>query len=141
MDECQRILQDRNRSPEQDAFLSALPEGQTEEELEAEIQSEKARLELLHQDNPNLIRDYEHRQKQINNLQERVAKAEESLADLSNGIGEIRQKWEPELDVLIKSISDAFSYSFEKIGCAGEVGVHKDEDFDQWSIEIQVKFR
>ena len=43
--------------------------------IKSEIESEKARLELLHQDNPNVIRDYESRQKQINSLQERVANA------------------------------------------------------------------
>jgi hypothetical protein len=27
------------------------------------------------------------------------------------------------------------------IGCAGEVGVGKDEDYAKWGIEIRVKFR
>ena len=30
--------------------------------------------------------------------------------------------WEPELDKLVKEISNAFAYNFEQIGCAGEVG-------------------
>jgi hypothetical protein len=45
------------------------------------------------------------------------------------------------VDQLISQINDAFSYNFEQISCAGEVGVHKDEDFEKWAIEIKVKFR
>ena len=141
IEECQSIISDSGLTPEEHAFLGALPEGQSEEDLETEIESEKARLELLHQGNPNLIKEYESRQKQIEKLEDSIAKDIEKLAYIEHAITEIRGKWEPELDALIKSISEAFSESFEQIGCAGEVGVHKDEDFDQWSIQIQVKFR
>ena len=57
-------------------------------------------------------------------------------------IDRIRAKWEPELDQLVALISDAFFHNFAQIGCAGQVGVHKDdEDFGQWAIRIEVKFR
>ncbi|KAI9778036.1 MAG: Structural maintenance of chromosomes protein 5 [Geoglossum umbratile] len=141
IDECQGIINDSGLTPEEHAFLGALPEGQSEEDLETEIESEKARLELLHQGNPNVIKEYESRRKQIEKLDDSIAKDTEKLEDIEHAITEIREKWEPELDALIKSISEAFSESFEQIGCAGEVGIHKDEDFDQWSIQIQVKFR
>lgn len=139
--ECQRIINDSGLSEEEHDFLKQLPEGQTEEDLETEIEAEKARLELLHHGNPNVIREYEARQKQIEQLKEAIAKDNKKLEDIEYAITEIREKWEPELDNLIKNISEAFSQSFEQIGCAGEVGVYKDEDFDQWSIQIQVKFR
>ncbi|KAH0538080.1 hypothetical protein FGG08_005292 [Glutinoglossum americanum] len=139
--ECQRIINDSGLSEEEHDFLKQLPEGQTEEDLETEIEAEKARLELLHQGNPNVVREYEARQERIARLEEAIAKDNKLLEDFEYGIADIRDKWEPELDNLVKSISEAFSHSFEQIGCAGEVGVHKDEDFDQWSIEIQVKFR
>jgi hypothetical protein len=32
-------------------------------------------------------------------------------------------------------------FVFLGIGCAGEVGVGKDEDYAKWGIEIRVKFR
>ena len=52
------------------------------------------------------------------------------------------QQWEPQLDELIAKISEAFADNFSKIQCAGEVVVYKDEeDFDQWAIQIKVKFR
>jgi len=141
IEECQGIISDSGLTPEEHAFLGALPEGQSEEDLEGEIESEKARLELLHHGNPNVIKEFESRQKQIEKLEDSIAKDTEKLGDIEYAITEIRGKWEPGLDALVKSISEAFSESFEQIGCAGEVGVHKDEDFDQWSIQIQVKFR
>lgn len=139
LDECKEIM--ASDDEDQREFLSSMPEGQTTDELEAEIDSEKARLELMHEGNSGAIKEFEQRQKKIDRLKQKVADVERQLAECDEGIKELRQKWEPELDQLVKKISDAFSYSFEQINCAGEVGVHKDEDFDQWSIQIQVKFR
>lgn len=34
-----------------------------------------------------------------------------------------------------------YYYYILGIGCAGEVCISKDEDFDKWGIEIRVKFR
>lgn len=140
LDECQRILSEEG-GEEQREFMSNQPENQTPEDVENEIESEQARLEIIHEGNPNAMTEYENRQRTISKLRERVAKREETLSELSQLVHSIRQKWEPELDDLVSKISEAFSQSFNKIGCAGQVGVHKDEDFDQWSIQIQVKFR
>ncbi|KAI9670897.1 MAG: Structural maintenance of chromosomes protein 5 [Caeruleum heppii] len=126
---------------ERKQFLQDLPENQTLEDLETEIESEKARLELVHEGNPNAMKEFEDRQKNIEGLTSKVQTMEEKLQQMEAGIREIRGQWEPELDGLVSKISDAFSRSFEKIGCAGQVGVYKDEDFDQWAIQIQVKFR
>jgi chromosome segregation ATPase len=125
-----------------DEFIHSLPENQTIEELEADIESERAKLELVHEGNPNAIREFEARQRKIDDLKEKVDRVDEKLVQIDEGIAELRGKWEPELDMLVKEISDAFALNFEKIGCAGEVMVHKEgEDFDQWAIQIKVKFR
>ena len=63
------------------------------------------------------------------------------MAAMNDKIKEIRDVWEPKLDQLISEINDAFSYNFQQINCAGEVGVNKDVDFDKWAIEIKVRFR
>lgn len=140
LDECTKVLSDEG-GEEQREFLSSLPEDQTREDLEGMIESEKARLELAHAGNPNAIVEYENRQRTIDKLSASVAKISQRLAELDAEITEIRKKWEPELDALVQKISDAFSESFEQINCAGQVGIHKDDDFDQWAIQIQVKFR
>ncbi|EAU32569.1 hypothetical protein ATEG_07185 [Aspergillus terreus NIH2624] len=125
----------------------------TVDQLEADIDSEKARLELTQGGSKNLIKEFEERERQIQKLQSKLADFESQLADYDHAINEIRGKWEPKLDALVKSISDAFSDSFARIGCAGQVSLDKVEDepgpngqssgsdFDQWSIQIHVKFR
>ena len=138
--QCQKILSDEG-GEEQREFQASLPEDQSAEDLQTEIESEQARLELVHEGNPNAMTEYENRQRTIDKLRERVAKVEGKLEELNGTITEVRQKWEPELDELVQKISDAFAKSFEKIGCAGQVGIHKDDDFDHWAIQILVKFR
>ena len=122
-------------------FLLALPASQTTEQLESEIESEKARLELMHEGNGGVIKEYEQRQKKIDVLTTRLEQIKNALSELEDKIKELRDQWEPELDSLVGKISNSFSMNMEQISCAGEVGVHKDEDFDQWAIQIRVKFR
>lgn len=139
---CTTILNDPATAEEQRQFMTTLPEHQTPAELESEIESAGAALELVHEGNPNAITEFEARQRSIDALTAKLAAATTKLGDLEAGIGEIRSKWEPELDALIAAISEAFSHSFSKIGCAGQVGVFKDgADFDNWAVQIQVKFR
>ncbi|KAF2848756.1 structural maintenance of chromosomes protein-like protein 5 [Plenodomus tracheiphilus IPT5] len=110
--------------------------------LEHEIQTVKARLEMMSEGNPGAIRAYEKRKDEIVRTKEKLAQHIRNLETTKEQIKEIREKWEPELDALIDKISAAFAYNFEQIGCAGQVGVYKDEeDFDNWSIQISVRFR
>ncbi|KAF4633024.1 hypothetical protein G7Y89_g5095 [Cudoniella acicularis] len=113
----------------------------TVEGLQNEISAEEAKLEFVHANNPNAIRDFEKRQADVDKLKEKIAEAEQKLEKISRSLAKIRGKWEPALDALISEISEAFSYNFEQIGCAGEVGIHKHDDFDLWAIQIRVKFR
>ncbi|KAL3422325.1 RecF/RecN/SMC N terminal domain-containing protein [Phlyctema vagabunda] len=109
--------------------------------IQNEMAAEKAKLELIHASNPNAIRDFEERQRQLDKLQEKMARVEEELGNVDTEITEVRGQWEPELDKLVLEISEAFAFNFERIGCNGEVGIRKEEDFDLWAIEIRVKFR
>ena len=123
-------------------FFQTLPEGQSSEELEIEIESEKARLELMHEGNGGVIREFEQRQRQIDALKAKLEEINHGLGEFDEKIKELRDQWEPELDQLVGKISDSFSYNMQQISCAGEVAVFKDEDdFDQWAIQIRVKFR
>lgn len=123
------------------SYFEDIPEEKTVETLETEIAAEESKLDYIHANNPNAIRDFERRQADIDKLTAKIAESQEKLDRLARSIMKVRGRWEPELDKLIAEISEAFSYNFEQIGCAGEVGIHKDDDFDQWSIEIKVKFR
>lgn len=137
---CKAILADPETEPYKDDFTHP-PDDVTLESLDVEIAAEKSKLDYMHTSNPNAIKDYERRQLDVDRLSEKVATTEAKLAKLERHIIKTRGKWEPQLDALVAEISDAFSYNFEQIGCAGSVSVHKDEDFELWSIQIKVKFR
>lgn len=128
------------------ADLLATLADHTMEQLEADVDSEKARLELTHGGNANVIKEFEDREKQIQALRRKLADFQNELGKFGDAINEVQAKWEPKLDALVQKISDAFSDSFARIGCAGQVSLDKAEDedgpdFEQWSIQIHVKFR
>ncbi|KAI9044953.1 DNA repair ATPase SMC5 [Aspergillus affinis] len=150
--EAQKVAQVAGAQPDlQDTMTSLV--NHTVDQLEADIDSEKARLELTQGGSSNIIKEFEERERQIQRLRGKLEEFQTQLADYEHAINEIRGKWEPQLDALIKSISDAFSDSFARIGCAGQVSLDKAEDeagpdntsggsnFDQWSVQIHVKFR
>lgn len=135
---CKVILADDSSDSE---YFKNLPPDLTLESLQNEIDAEKSKLDYIHDGNAGALKEFELRHKTIEKLNNKIRETAGSLDRINVEIREVRENWEPELDNLIKEISDAFAYNFEQIGCAGEVGVHKDDDFDHWSIEIKVKFR
>jgi structural maintenance of chromosomes protein 5 len=131
------------------------------EELEADIDSEKAKLEITQGGSEGMVREFERRAKEIEALRERVQDFRNGIQEVEGAIKEIRGKWEPPLDALVGRISEKFGESFRRIGCAGQVVVYKasstdsnDEnagadgaeggnglDFANWAIHVSVKFR
>lgn len=160
MREARKVIGISKSQPDLEELLRTIVNHNTEK-LDADIDSEKARLELTQGGSNNVIKEFEERERQIDKLQHKLAGFQEQLAEYDYAINEIRGKWEPKLEALVKSISDAFSDSFARIGCAGQVALDRAEegsdgqggtdatsgssssssDFDQWSIQIHVKFR
>ena len=128
-----------------DAFIKEFSEKRKETtvaEVNEEIEAERAKLELMQEGDGNIIVRYEERARRIAKLTSHVGKLAESLAEVSGKIETIQHKYEPELDRLVRLISDSFSYNMEQIGCAGQVSVGKPgRDFDEWAVNIAVKFR
>ncbi|KAJ6113319.1 hypothetical protein N7523_006636 [Penicillium sp. IBT 18751x] len=149
-----KVIEDHQGDPDAEEVHNMLSEPEYDmDKLRADIDSEKARLELTQGGSPHLIKEFEEREKQIKKLQDKLADFQTKLADYQTSIDEVRSHWEPKLDALIAKISDAFSDSFRRIGCAGQVSLDKVEDepgpngepggsdFEKWSIQIHVKFR
>lgn len=112
------------------------------EALEQEVAAVAARLEMMAPGNSGVLKQYQKRAEDIEKTREKLEDHMVNLEDTRMKITEIREQWEPELDALMAKISDAFAHNFQQIGCAGEVRVYKDEeDFDNWSIQISVRFR
>ncbi|ELR03474.1 structural maintenance of chromosomes protein [Pseudogymnoascus destructans] len=135
--QCISILAEGNNKE----YFETIDKDLTIEQLEQDIDAEKSKLDYIHDGNPGALREFESRQVTIDRLTTTITSARAELTSVDHSIATLRARWEPELDKLIASISAAFAHNFEQIGCAGEVGVHKDEDFDLWAIEIRVKFR
>lgn len=137
-----RTQQSINELPDEEKVImveySALP---TIEDLSNEIEAVHARLHLMADGNPQAVKAYESRERDIEQKKANLDTIAENLQTTRSQIHEIRGQWEPRLDELIATISDGFSHNFAQIGCAGQVGVHKDEDFEKWSVQIQVRFR
>ncbi|TDZ51693.1 Structural maintenance of chromosomes protein 5 [Colletotrichum trifolii] len=130
-----------NPNPERRELLEQLAKGKTLEDIDNEVAAEEGKIELIHVSNPGALREFEKRAREIEKLRQRMETSTNKLEDLDNQIQDIHARWEPKLDELISKINDAFSYNFEQINCAGEVRVHKDDDFDNWALDIMVKFR
>lgn len=137
-DDCNQIR--TTFSPEDFAFLEEVS-AWLPPQLDTEFQATEAELESLHGGNENIIREFEQRARKIEEKRASLEGLESSLAELGRKITEVRNKWEPKLDRLVAQISEAFAENFSQIQCAGEVGVDKHEDFEQWKIQIKVKFR
>lgn len=139
---CRQFLESGELNDEDRAYLNTInARNLSLEELDTEIDVIQGRLSLLHEGNPNAIREFERRAKEIEVLQTTIDEKQTKMDQITTAIDEVKAKWEPALESVVQKISNAFSDSFNKIGCAGEVRVHKDEDFEKWEIQILVKFR
>jgi chromosome segregation ATPase len=122
--------------------ISEEMEGKSSESVKADIRTQETRLGVIEALNPHALVEYERRAEQIDKLKRERAAREDEAGTLTAEIKEIRDKFEPGLDDIVGRISQAFSHNFERINCAGEVDVYKDEeDFARWAIEIKVRFR
>ncbi|KAH6618909.1 P-loop containing nucleoside triphosphate hydrolase protein [Boeremia exigua] len=127
---------------EENQIIVLYKELRTVAELDDEIQSANARLEMMSTGDGSVVRTYENREMEIRKTQESLEKHVAALEQAQNSIAEIKGPFETGLDELVAKISAAFSHNFAQIGCAGEVEVYKDaDDFQAWSIQIMVRFR
>lgn len=127
---------------EENQIIVSYKELQSVAELDDEIQSVNARLEMMSAGDGSVVKTYENREVQIGKTQESLEKHATALEEAQGKIAEIKGPFVQQLDALMEKISAAFAHNFEQIGCAGEVSVYKDEDdFNAWSIQISVRFR
>ncbi|SAM05558.1 hypothetical protein [Absidia glauca] len=114
---------------------------QTYTDIEDEIQGVQAKFDALKMTNPLAVSSYEKLMEEMKKLDLKIAANSKELATLTGEVTKLRRDWEPRLERLVARISEKFAEALQRIGCAGEVGVGKDEDYAKWGIEIRVKFR
>ncbi|KAG6027290.1 hypothetical protein E4U41_000973, partial [Claviceps citrina] len=122
-------------------LLARLSAGKSPGDIERDISAEEAQLELIHAANPNVIHEFERRAEEIMHLRQKMEGAQAKLEKRDADIADLMGRFEPRLEELVSQINDAFAYNFEQISCAGEVRVHKEDDFSQWALDVMVKFR
>lgn len=127
---------------EENEIIRSYKDLQSVAELDDEIQSVNARLEMMSAGDGSVVKTYENREVQIRKTQDSLESHATALQEVQANIAEIKGPFVEQLDELMNKISAAFAHNFEQIGCAGEVSVYKDEDdFNAWSIQISVRFR
>lgn len=113
----------------------------TSEQILAELETLRTQLDLILGTNPGVVDQYERRKAEIASLTKKIEEREAKAAKIEKNIKTARDNWEPALDELVHEIGSKFSAAFDRIGCAGEIQLHKPEDYDKWAINIFVKFR
>ncbi|KAG8689456.1 Structural maintenance of chromosomes protein 5 [Ceratobasidium sp. 423] len=112
------------------------------QEVEEDLATKQAELELNHPMNPEIIRQYEARAVQIANLRDKAEIQEKKTNKLNARVEKTKGKWKPALEELVSQISRKFSAAFDRIRRAGEVHVRDaGDDYANWAIDILVKFR
>ncbi|KAF8076878.1 hypothetical protein FPV67DRAFT_1605252 [Lyophyllum atratum] len=111
------------------------------EELQAELERQRANLDLNLNTNPGVVEQYEKRKRDIEQLGKTIEEKQNKADKIERSIKSARDNWQPALQRLVASIGEKFSASFDRIGCAGEVRISEHEDYEKWAIDILVKFR
>ncbi|KAI8597989.1 hypothetical protein EDD21DRAFT_310024, partial [Dissophora ornata] len=131
-----------NTLPQEDVQeFQDLGKGVPLEQLEDMLAGETAKAALHYTPNQSVIEKYEQRQGEIKSAKDKVDVKEKKLNKIISEIEAVRGPWYARVSEVIEKISNEFSKSFAKIGCAGEVKLGEHEDYDKWCIEILVKFR
>ncbi|KAJ3504973.1 hypothetical protein NLJ89_g7660 [Agrocybe chaxingu] len=113
----------------------------TADELEAELETQRAELEMNMNTNPGVVEQYEKRKRDIEQLEAAVAEKKNREEKTLKQIKNAKDNWHPALQKLVNSIGAKFSAAFDRIGCAGEICISENEDYEKWAIDILVKFR
>ncbi|KAF9554516.1 P-loop containing nucleoside triphosphate hydrolase protein [Agrocybe pediades] len=116
-------------------------EKRSSDELRAELETQRANLEMNLGANPGVVEQYEKRKRDIEQLEATLAQRKKEEEKIAKNIKNARDNWEPALRELVSSIGQKFSAAFDRIGCAGEIRISENEDYDKWAIDILVKFR
>ncbi|KAJ3107199.1 Structural maintenance of chromosomes protein 5 [Phlyctochytrium planicorne] len=121
--------------------MTTIRNGKTLPDLEDLLGQYRARAEIMSCNNTRALEDFKALEAEIHVCEKKLETRTNRMEQARNKMQTLKDEWLPELERLTKLISDAFSKSFERIGCAGEVQIQQDDDYEKWGININVKFR
>lgn len=121
--------------------FTQLTVGKTSSDIEDEIAAEEERLGMISDVPQNTLQKYDQIVAALANVEKQLEAGRRKIDVLGSEIGDLRHRWEPHVDELVDKVTEAFGYNFQQIGCAGEVRLHKDEDFEKWALHVMVSYR
>jgi structural maintenance of chromosomes protein 5 len=116
----------------------ALPD--TEELVQSQIDEKEAVMIAL-QTNVGLIRQFEERAVRLQQLKPQLAEAEAQCAERAAELQRLHDKWLPIVQEIANRLNASFSAFMKELGCAGEVALEPDADYDKYELQIRVTFR
>lgn len=151
-----------SKAPLEDADGNALPlkaelealSVNTLEETEAAMEEANAKVNGIDA-NPEVIRQYEERKKEIESVKAQLNDLTDSKDSKVRTLEQTKLPWEEALNDAVSKVNVLFSKYMQELGCAGEVKLTKGDgdgrrsedhnsstgNFKDWGIMIRVKFR
>ncbi|XP_031560445.1 structural maintenance of chromosomes protein 5-like [Actinia tenebrosa] len=144
-----KTAHDKTGIPEGEEVPSSLRDAfklypDTLDEIDELIHEQSARAECNYQTDPGVVKEYDKRKKDINNITTQVESQESDLQSKQQEINDLKERWLTPLEDLISKINIKYGQFFRMMGCAGEVSLAKDQgenEYDKYGIQIRVKFR
>lgn len=141
MDECDDAMREAFRDHYADDTESV-------DQLEMQLNSAQAALEIPWGVGANVVEAFRARKAKVAELKAAIDAARLEQAQAETAIQRVERLWLPALEALISKINERFSAAFQRmcnadtgLGCAGEIRLAHDEDYEKWGIDILVRFR
>ncbi|WFD36657.1 Structural maintenance of chromosomes protein 5 [Malassezia cuniculi] len=111
------------------------------DELEMQLASARAALDIPTAVGAGVVETFRERLARIESLRAAIDAGAVRVAEAQQDISRIEARWLPELEKVIAHVNSRFGAAFQRMRCAGEVRLARDDSYDKWGIDIYVKFR
>lgn len=113
------------------------------DELMDELSEIEAQLECQSAPQRETMREYEDRQRQLEQLKKEIANSERSAATLEQRLVKLHNIWFPAVQSIVNTINGNFGRFMATMECAGEIELirQSEHEYTTYGIEIRVKYR
>lgn len=113
------------------------------DELLEEIENISNQISVRSINDQRTLEEYAEKRDKIKQLRKKMLEAKNASGDVEREMNELHRKWLPKVHEMVESINTMFGKFMRSMKCAGEVELHcpNEYDYDQYGIEIRVKYR
>ncbi|WFD32277.1 Structural maintenance of chromosomes protein 5 [Malassezia sp. CBS 17886] len=111
------------------------------DQLELELRRAQAALDIPWGVGPGVLETFRARKEKMAALRASIQALHVQLTNYDARIARVEHMWLPQLAALMERVNARFAASFQRLGCAGEVRLARDDDYAQWGVDLLVKFR